>query len=354
MSISTTSKNEFRILDGDCIRKLLAGNEANVVQIVKNAYTTYGKGAFSLPHSVFLRFEEQPANRIIGLPAYLGNEFNVAGLKWVSSFPGNLEKGIDRASATLTLNDMETGRPIALLEASSINACRTAASAALAAQLLHDKTNATHCSLIGCGYIGFECLNYLKHCIPSLTDVTLLDLDESRAKHLAQRLDEAHIDLRVQFTQDIAQACQADIVVFATTAGTPWLLDETLFSPETTVLHVSLRDLGTQVMLSGQNIADDIDHVCRANTSPHLTEMETGNRDFMTTSLPDVLAGNVQYQRDKTKPLIFSPFGLGILDIAVGQWLLQQAIEKEQGTVIHNFFPTPWKTDSEKDSEVSL
>src|SRR6266849_1893207 len=106
------------ILKGHEVRSLLQGQELELIELIRQAYAAHGARQSSLPHSVFLRFPDDQRARVIALPAYLGGEFAAAGIKWVASFPGNLEKGLDRASAVIVLNSTENGRPEAIIEGS--------------------------------------------------------------------------------------------------------------------------------------------------------------------------------------------------------------------------------------------
>src|SRR5690606_25575187 len=116
---------------------------------------------------------------------------------------------------------------------------------------------------------------------------------------------------------------ECDLVVLTTVAGEPHLHDPKLLDHAPLVLHLSLRDLGPDLVLAAQNITDDTDHAVRERTSLHLAEQATGGRNFITGTLADVLLGKVR--TDPSRPVVFSPFGLGVLDLAVGSWVHERA-----------------------------
>lgn len=127
------------------------------------------------------------------------------------------------------------------------------------------------------------------------------------------------------------------MVVFATSATTPYVDDTMGFSPGQKILNISLRDLAPELVLGSNNIFDDVDHCLKANTSPHLAEMLTNNRQFVTGNLAELIRGQVSL--DPSKPTIYSPFGMGILDIALGKIVFDEACKKNLATKIHDFHP---------------
>jgi N-[(2S)-2-amino-2-carboxyethyl]-L-glutamate dehydrogenase len=125
-------------------------------------------------------------------------------------------------------------------------------------------------------------------------------------------------------------------VVFATVADGPHVTDASWFDHNPVVLNVSLRDLAPTILLGSTNIVDDIEHCMKANTSPHLAEQLTGNRDFLSGTLDDVMSGRAMVPAER--PVVFSPFGLGVLDLAVGKFVYDEVARSGQLRVVENFF----------------
>jgi ornithine cyclodeaminase len=238
----------------------------------------------------------------------------------------------------LILNSAETGLPEAILESSLISARRTAASAALAAQLLRKGKDTESAGLIGTGVINYETARFLSKAIPGIRRFALFDLDRERAESFAGRLREMLGDLAVDVVGDSRELFRTcPLVAFATTAVKPHVSDLSDCLPGATILHTSLRDLTADVILAADNVVDDADHVSRASTSIHLAEQQAGNRDFIRCTIADLVTGEAPAKKSEDQISIVSPFGLGVLDLAVGQLARQRALETGRGTRIEGF-----------------
>jgi len=327
----------FAVIPGRQVHQVLSGNEKRVVEIVEAAYRVHGGGDTVNPPSYFLRFPDRPTSRIIALPASIGGEVGVDGLKWISSFPENVQRGVPRASAVLILNDHDTGYPLACMEASIISAARTAASAALAADVLtRGRNRPRRIGFFGVGLIARYIHTYLAGTGWDFDEIGVHDLSAEHAEGFQGYLERSGAGAQITIRETAEDLIRnSDVVVFATVAGQPHVSDVDWFAHNPLVLHVSLRDLSPEIILASTNIVDDVDHCLKADTSPHLAEQRTGNRDFLDGTLFDVLNG---LELPTDKPLVFSPFGLGVLDLAVGKHVLDELAAAGELATVPDFF----------------
>jgi N-[(2S)-2-amino-2-carboxyethyl]-L-glutamate dehydrogenase len=328
----------FAVISGAQVQRVLQGQEKEVVELIEATYRLHGTGDSVNPPSYFLRFPDRPSSRIIALPASIGGPTRVDGLKWISSFPENVAAGIPRASAVLILNDHDTGYPFACLEASIISASRTAAFAALAAdRLSRDRERPTRIGFVGAGLIARYIHTFLAGTGWSFDEIGVYDVAADSAAGFCGYLEQLGTAGRVTVHDSAEKLIRSsDLVVFATVAAEPHVRNQSWFEHNPLMLHVSLRDLAPEILLASTNVVDDVEHCFKANTSPHLAEQLTGNRDFLLGTLEDVMTARVTVPADR--PLVFSPFGLGVLDLAVGKYVYDKVLSSGDLHVIDDFF----------------
>lgn len=325
----------FYVVPGTAVRRAIEENRQQVFDAVEIAYRLHASGDAINPDSYFLRYPDRPNSRIIALPAHLGGSVKKSGIKWISSFPDNNAGNLARASAVLILNDGETGYPIACLEAALISSTRTAASAALAAERISQQPFEGSIGVIGTGVIARATIEWLLFRGWNFNAINLFDVGRGESEKFSDWLRNKY-DIEPIIHDRLESAVSgSSLILFTTTTLEPYLSDEKLFRHNPTVLHLSLRDICTNVILASQNIVDDIDHCLKARTSVHLAEMETGKRDFVSGTLVDVLKNRIAFDH---KPRIFSPFGLGVLDLAVGDLVLEAAISSGDAIAFPDFF----------------
>ena len=74
----------------------------------------------------------------------------------------------------------------------------------------------------------------------------------------------------------------------------------------------------------------------QADTSAHLAEQLLGARHFVAGTLADVIEGRCAV--DRGRAIVFSPFGLGMLDVALGKWVYDRAASAGALIEIPDFF----------------
>ena len=329
--------NNFSVITATVVRNILNQNPNDVYKVVKEAYVKHGQNKAQNPPSYFLRFPDKPKSRIIALPSLIMENPRIAGIKWISSNPDNLAAGFKRASAVIILNDYETGYPIACLEGSIISALRTIYSAILVSNLLPITEKKRIIGIIGAGNIAEEFIQgiYLQNW--GIKVIKVFDYNINASKSLKERIKQKGIKLKVEIIKELRElVVSSNLIFLSTTASDPYIKDLTWLSHNPVILNISLRDIDPQIIIYSNNIVDDKDHVINANTSPHLAQQKYGHTNFINCSIAELISGYNRF--DLNKPIILSPMGMGILDLALAHYIFNEAMNSSMGITINSFF----------------
>ena len=144
------------------------------------------------------------------------------GVKLVSLFPGNPERGLSGHRGAVILFEPETGGAVAMMDAGLLTAIRTAAASAVATRVLA-RADACRLAIIGTGEQAEHHLTAMRAVRP-VTDVHIVGRHAARAEAFAQAASKAHPDLRITHGTDVrAGVAGADIICTVTNAATPVL-----------------------------------------------------------------------------------------------------------------------------------
>ncbi len=300
------------------IASILASARTQIIEVVAKAYDAFYHQEAINPDTYSLRFPQKSNSRINALPAYIGRDVDLAGLKWVASFPDNVARNRQRASALIVVNSFETGYPLAVLDGTLISSARTAASAALAARCVVPGRETDAFTLYGAGVINRDLLAYLQADGWRFDHVTICDpvsaSAEAFTQHCAARGLSAHVG-------DTSRRCDSGLISFATSALAPWY--DHPFHADQTVLHMSLRDIVPERLKAPVfNVVDDVNHALKANTSLHLLQQRQGRVENVA-NYAAIAPGTPRPEG----PVVVSAFGMGILDLAVAHVVLNAAQE---------------------------
>jgi ornithine cyclodeaminase/alanine dehydrogenase len=142
------------------------------LKVVDHGFLLKGQGKTEMPAK---RGIHPRANAFIhAMPAYVKEE-DIAGLKWVSGYPTNMDKGLPYITGLLALNDPETGIPMAVMDCAWITAARTGASVGVSAKYLA-REGSRVVAILGCGVQARMSLRALAETLPELSRVQCYDL----------------------------------------------------------------------------------------------------------------------------------------------------------------------------------
>jgi ornithine cyclodeaminase len=165
----------------------------------------------------------QPPGSLLVMPAWRAGKR--LGVKLVTVFPGNADRGRRAVAAVYVLFDAGDGTPIAILDGEELTARRTAGASAYAASKLA-RRDARHLVMIGAGRMARPLIEAHRH-VRQLERVSVWSRTPAHAEAMAEACARDGIPARA--CADLAAAVgSADIVSCATLATVPLVRGEWL------------------------------------------------------------------------------------------------------------------------------
>lgn len=295
------------------------------VDRIRRTVQVMAEHKFSQPIKPYLLFDKDPNSRIIAMPAYVGGDIHMAGIKWIASFPNNHAKQIPRAHSVTLLNDSDNGKPLAIINSPLISGIRTAAVSGLMIreyEKVNPFTDKMVVGIVGFGPIGQLHLSMLTQLLRDrLREIRIFDRNPEVLLHIPEEMR-----TRVRCVDAWEEAYEgADLFITCTISSSGYI--DRKPKEQSLLLNVSLRDF-TPDMLNYTTaiIVDDWNEVCRANTDIETMSKQRGLRKEDTTSIVEVVCSNGLEKYPKNEAVMFHPMGMAAFDIAIGALYYRQAL----------------------------
>ncbi len=289
-----------------------------VVSALEQALAAYSDGKASVPP----RTAAFSADGLLGaMPAFV--EGVGLGMKAVSLFSGNHDRGLPSHQALILLFDEPTGAPLSLLDGTHITAMRTAGASALSVKLLA-RSDAAVLTIVGTGVQAGSHLLLLSE-VCRLAEIRIWGRDPAAAANLAARHPKAVAHARLE-----EAVAGSDILALCTHASTPPVPAD-LLQPGMHVVSVgSERELD----LAGLDEARlFVEWRGAAEHEPPAGAAELqGLSPASVTELGEVLLGRKPGRQTEDDLTIYKSTGLAVEDLAAARLVYDAAVSMGLGT----------------------
>jgi ornithine cyclodeaminase len=278
---------------------------------------------------------EEKHGRIMAMPAYVGGEFDVAGLKWIPSVPDNpARNGLPRANALVLLTDPGTGLPLAVMDGTVVSAMRTGAVTGVALRHLAAADAEVAC-LLGAGVLAHTQLEALRAVLPRLREVRVYDPAAERCSRFCERA-RAATGLDMQTAGSAEAAVRGAAVVVPATMAVEPSFAAVWIDPGTTVVLVSSLDAPVDLQaVTDLLVVDDWEHES-THAGRYAERLVTAGLVAADGSdaveLADVVSGRHPGRTHQGARIVVTPVGLAMDDVAAAWHVLRNARNRGLGT----------------------
>lgn len=306
------------------------------------------------------KFPEMPVDgpdrRFMAMPAYLGGKFDMAGMKWYGSNAENREKGLPRSILMLTLNDKDTGAPLAYMSANILSAYRTGAVPGVGFKYFA-KEDADTIGIVGPGVMSKTALAAAIAVRPTIKTVKVKGRGKKSLDKFIDYVNNEYPDVEVYAVETIEEAVRnSDIVSVSTSSPTgnpelyPYIAEEWIKPGAIIESTAALRFDDDFIINRARTVTDNImlyeawEEEMKPDAYNTIPIPAVRVEDLIAQGkmkkeqiddLGDVLLGKIPVHRKEGEIVIYSVGGMPTEDVAWGTVVYRNALEKGIGTKLN-------------------
>ena len=314
-------------------------------------------------HSPFASMPKPTADRrMMAMPAYLGGSFCTAGVKWYGSNIANRDKGLPRSILMFTLNDPDTGAPLAHMSANLLSAYRTGAIPGVGARHLARKDSRV-VGLLGPGVMGKTTLSAFMAVCPLIDTLKLKGRGEKSLNDFIAWVGETYPQITTVQVVDSLEAVvrDADLVSFCNSCETgdvsryplierAWLKPGAFLAmPAACNMDAAMEQEGVRKVVDNTSLYQAWHEELPKPAHRHVPLLGVRFMDMLDEGLlhPEqiedlgqIIAGDAPGRLHDDEIIIMSVGGMPVEDVAWGTVVYRNAIERNIGVKL-NLWDTP-------------
>jgi len=307
-------------------------NFSDSISYIEKAIEIIYKNDYSQPIKPYLRYGDMK-NRIIAMPAFVGGEIDLAGIKWIASFPNNITHNIPRAHSVVVLNETATGIPVSVINTPYLSILRTASVSGTIIKHYKEVRNLENITvgIIGWGPIGKAHYQMVKAVLDScVAQIKLYDIKDVTDDEVVVA------DTKIHVVNSWEEAyLNSDIVFNCTVSAAPYIDKKP--KEGALLMNVSLRDYVPEFyeyITDATIIVDDWEEVCRENTDIEKFHKLKGLQKEDTVTIMDVIVNHKLKSIPVTQCIMFNPMGMAAFDVTIGRYIYDTAMKNNIGMIL--------------------
>lgn len=307
-------------------------NIEELIPVLEQAHVQFSTGKTVMPVRLVVPLAEIKG-RLTSMPAYL-SVGNALGMKVVTYFQENPNRGLPAILATISLYSAETGKLLALMDGSTITAIRTACASAVATKVLASP-EASVMGILGAG-VQARCHIRALCKVRHMTTIRVYSPSGKSGQALKEDL-EPEVGVEIEAVDSAVEAVrEADLLVTATTAREP-ILSADWLKPGVHINAIGshrpdLREIDPTT-LSRAKVVVDSRAAIMAECGDILLAIKEGaiTEDHIYAEIGEVLASKKPGRKGAEEITLYKSVGIAVQDVATAHLVYQKALDRKVG-----------------------